>query len=161
MPLCRLIFFSRARDPAVAQTVLQELAFQARLNNVRSAMSGRLTIVGEWFIECLEGRRAVLSEAWSRIQRDERHTQITLVTFHEIDERMFADWLLCDLPPAAQRAVIDRFAVNHNFDPHPLSARSFSLLFERLSALEQGRPVQPLEIEFAVEEAGEGWQSPA
>jgi Sensors of blue-light using FAD len=148
MPLCRLIYFSRAVDPSAASRQLHEIALESNVINARHAITGSLTLLGETFIQYVEGRRGAINALWSCLQRDPRHCGITLVDFSEIDERQFTDWSMCTIEHDTLWAIMDRFLQGHSFDPATFSSRTYGLLFKRLSELQPtyGRPA--IEVEF-------------
>ena len=61
----------------------------ARRNNARDGITGALICRPDLFMQLLEGRRDVVTAAFSRIMRDERHVDVVNLVSSDIDEGCF------------------------------------------------------------------------
>jgi hypothetical protein len=81
---------SRDTDADVLTTILTA----ARRNNRRDGITG-LLLFGNWlFFQILEGERSVVAECFSRVERDDRHSGITLLREAEVARRAFSGWTM-------------------------------------------------------------------
>ena len=64
----------------------------ARRNNARDGVTGALICRPDLFMQLLEGRRDVVTAAFSRIMRDERHVDVVNLVSSDIDARLFPQW---------------------------------------------------------------------
>ena len=64
----------------------------ARSNNARDGITGALICREDLFLQLLEGRRDVVTSAFSRILRDDRHVEIVNLWSGDIDTRLFPQW---------------------------------------------------------------------
>lgn len=64
----------------------------ARRNNQRDAITGALICRDDLFMQMLEGRRNVVTSAFSRILRDDRHVEVVNLWSGDIKARLFPEW---------------------------------------------------------------------
>jgi methanogenic corrinoid protein MtbC1 len=78
------------------QNELDALVAAARVRNSSLGVTGMLLYDKGRFLQTLEGPVEGLDQIWASIQRDERHSQITVLTQHLVGARLFSGWdLLC------------------------------------------------------------------
>ena len=73
---------------------LAELLRASRENNARLGLTGMLLYAEGTFFQVLEGQPDVVDELYTKIKRDRRHEQVTLIIKETIDERYFDDWTM-------------------------------------------------------------------
>jgi hypothetical protein len=73
---------------------LAELLAQARENNAQLGLTGMLLHAEGSFFQVLEGPMAVVDALYAKIERDPRHTQVTLVIREPIPKRSFDGWTM-------------------------------------------------------------------
>lgn len=66
----------------------------SRRNNKELGITGMLLYSGGSFIQALEGRRSAVHGTCDHIFRDARHTDISVITEHEIATRSFPEWTM-------------------------------------------------------------------
>jgi hypothetical protein len=91
MRLVRLIYASRVVNNFGANDVSAILK-SSRKNNATDGLSGMLIFNSDYFIQCLEGGREMVSSAFQRICRDTRHHDVLLLDYCEVPFRQFNDW---------------------------------------------------------------------
>ena len=91
--LVRLLYASRAAAPLTAPVVESILA-QSRAHNPRLGITGILCYSEDLFLQALEGGRDEVCELYNTIVRDDRHTNVRILTYEEISERRFGNWSL-------------------------------------------------------------------
>jgi FAD-dependent sensor of blue light len=64
----------------------------ARRNNERDGITGALICRDDLFVQLLEGRRDVVTAAFSRILHDDRHVDVVNLWSGDIDTRLFPGW---------------------------------------------------------------------
>ena len=120
--LVRLLYASRATSP-VDHDATALILKQSKHNNTRLGITGVLCCCPSGiFLQALEGGRATVSQLYNRIAADPRHADVTLLSYEEIGERLFAGWSmgqvsLSRLNPAlvmkySETAVLDPFSVS-------------------------------------------------
>lgn len=65
---------------------------QSRRNNARQGITGVLLYVRGSIIQVLEGDKEPLEALYNRIERDQRHKNISRVLSRPITERLFTQW---------------------------------------------------------------------
>ncbi|HTV18043.1 MAG TPA: BLUF domain-containing protein [Polyangiaceae bacterium] len=73
---------------------LSRLLLQARRNNERSTITGLLLYHERSFLQVLEGEGGVIDTVFARIERDERHTRVSVLVRQPVPARQFADWAM-------------------------------------------------------------------
>jgi hypothetical protein len=95
VPLTRLVYHSRCALSDNTQQRLEDLrAILAKSteNNRKRDITGALAFDDMHFIQVLEGERNDLWDVFQHIMRDDRHTDVRLVQFVEVPERLFGNW---------------------------------------------------------------------
>jgi hypothetical protein len=89
----QLVYSSVARDDFSPQD-LKRLLLRARLANKELNVTGMLLYHSRTFLQALEGDEAIVRRLFSRIERDPRHHQVSLIDASTLfgDRRSFGDW---------------------------------------------------------------------
>jgi hypothetical protein len=96
MSLIQLIYASTPfgfDDPT-----LNQILSVAKRNNLRDGITGALICRADFYLQMLEGPRGVVTAAFHRILRDDRHLDVVLIGCGDAKVRMFADWSMRDDP---------------------------------------------------------------
>jgi Sensors of blue-light using FAD len=96
MALKRLIYASQpfGFDDATLNGILAA----ARRNNRRDDITGALVCRADLYLQMLEGPETAVNAAYSRIKRDDRHLDVSLIWTGEVSERLFPAWAMRDDP---------------------------------------------------------------
>lgn len=124
MFMVRLIYASKISATLTPHdwTKIQESSVR---HNEAAAVSGALHFNRKYFLQVLEGSRAAVNETYIRIGRDDRHREVTLLDYCDIDRRSFTEWSMMFLPESKYtRAVVRQFAGKDVFDPYALTGVS-------------------------------------
>lgn len=95
MPLTRLMYYSRSTLRDGAKMRLDELSrilTTANEKNRERNVTGALAFDDAYFIQVLEGERNDVWDIFQGISHDPRHTEVTLVQFTEVPDRLFGNW---------------------------------------------------------------------
>ncbi|PXA90062.1 hypothetical protein DMC25_08435 [Caulobacter sp. D4A] len=90
--LYRLIYASRATDPAGLDQTLPVIVARSIQNNRVDDVTGFLAAGEGRFLQVLEGPGQVVAEVYQRIGRDPRHDEIVLIADGPAERRLFRDW---------------------------------------------------------------------
>lgn len=90
-PLLRLVYVSSSQQ-TMPETELVDLLDASRKANRSRGVTGLLLHKDGNWMQVLEGPPAQVRDVFSRIQRDPRHHDITVVTEDAVDERLFTEW---------------------------------------------------------------------
>lgn len=98
MSLFRAIYTSRpfGFDGGVLSGILMD----ARRANLRDDITGALICRADIYLQWLEGPEEQVRATIARIQRDDRHLEVTLHVAESVSERMFAEWAMLHDPAA-------------------------------------------------------------
>jgi len=132
--LVRLMYASRA-VPAVDQEELLAILRKSKSNNARSGVTGALCFSEGVFIQVLEGGRTAVNQLYNRIASDDRHTDVVLLRYEEIDERRFAGWSMGQVNMARLNpAILLKYSECARLDPYAVSGKVSMALFDELVA---------------------------
>jgi hypothetical protein len=132
--LVRLMYASRA-VPAVDQEELLAILRKSKSNNARSGVTGALCFSEGVFIQVLEGGRTAVNQLYNRIASDDRHTDVVLLRYEEIDERRFAGWSMGQVNMARLNpALLLKYSECARLDPYAVSGKVSMALFDELVA---------------------------
>jgi hypothetical protein len=66
----------------------------ARKNNERDGITGALICREDLYLQLLEGGADEVTQAFARIVRDSRHTEVNKHWSGDVDDRLFPDWAM-------------------------------------------------------------------
>ncbi len=89
----RLIYRSRSRQPVDWQ-LIQDILASSESSNQENAISGVLIATTSHFLQMIEGDFAAINALFMKIVRDERHSEVQLIGFDCIENRLFEDWAM-------------------------------------------------------------------
>ena len=91
--LVRLLYASRIVEGA-DQKLLDSIMTESRAHNPRAGITGILCYSGNLFLQVLEGSRREVSHLYNRIANDRRHTDVEILYYEEVTERLFSHWTM-------------------------------------------------------------------
>ena len=90
---CSLLYVSRstiARDRLEAE--IADIVTVSRAHNARAGITGGLVRAGGYFAQLLEGPTEAVKTLMERIDRDPRHTDVSVVRIAASTKRQLPDW---------------------------------------------------------------------
>lgn len=132
-----IVYVSTATHPFSGHELL-ELMRQARINNARDHVTGLTLYRRGEFMQVLEGTPAVVATTMSRIARDPRHTNVTIVLRETLAARRFSSWSMGlvhidELEPVHRQAIgdlLDEPLTSGIFSADPTQAWALLLSFK-------------------------------
>ena len=118
--LVRLLYVSKeiAEQPSqFAESNLDKF----RIENKLSEITGVLCSGEGIFLQVLEGERSTVNKLYVTICKDQRHTDIELLHYEEIKDRVFYAWSMDYIPISTLYAMIK--IQNPDFDPYLSSGK--------------------------------------
>ena len=132
--LVRLIYASRAVDSQSAQ-VAEDILSSSRSHNPASGITGILCHGNGIFLQALEGGRTPINELYGHIQRDERHKDVVLLSYSEIEERSFGSWTMGMVNLAKlNTSIVLKYCEKPELDPYAVSGSVALALLQELMA---------------------------
>ena len=95
MDLYRMSYISKntiATSKEEIESEVKSILASATKNNPSMDITGALLFSGGYFCQTIEGPEDSIEELFETIQMDDRHGEITVLHFEEIEERGFSDW---------------------------------------------------------------------
>ena len=135
--LVRLLYASRATH-GIDDALLAAILERSRKHNREHGITGILCTYseGDVFLQVLEGGRAAVNALYGSIVRDERHRDVTLLDYAEIQERRFASWRMGSVNLSrVNLASILRFSESAALDPFAMTGPSALALLEELTSM--------------------------
>jgi hypothetical protein len=112
---------------------IQSVLRVAEQRNQQMQISGMLCWSGEFFLQCLEGDRAAVTQCFSRIAVDPRHHSVELILSAPTTARWFSQWGM-GFSRTLSSHRIDSVAGNGGgLNPYLLQPADLESTFERLS----------------------------
>lgn len=93
--LHQLAYISRSVIQGTEEEIkheVQTILSSSKKNNSAIEVTGALFYSGGYFCQVLEGPMKPLVELYARINKDNRHSGVTLLHFHKADKRLFSEW---------------------------------------------------------------------
>ena len=128
MPMMQLIYASHpfGFDEATLASILTI----ARRYNERDGVTGALICRADLYLQLLEGPKAAVEAAYRRIEKDQRHVDVKLLSRRTVAERLFPDWAMRHDPARSWMWTQDEVtagAIEHATDVEAVA------VFERLA----------------------------
>ncbi len=122
MSMVRLIYMSHF-DSTVNPNDMQNILETSRQNNKNWGITGVLCYAPHCFLQCLEGPRDHVNGLYNQIIGDERHENVTLLQYAEIDERNFTKWSMAFIRiDESTEPIILKYSKSKLFDPFSMTA---------------------------------------
>jgi hypothetical protein len=122
----QLVYFSRNRIKGTDRDLLagmREILKTSDYNNRRDGITGSLIFDKLWFLQILEGELDCVEATYRRIQADQRHGAVTLMSTRPIFQRQFPDWSMGGLMRTVDvQEVFLSHGIGGAIDPKKLSA---------------------------------------
>ena len=132
--LVRLLYASRAKA-GISQDELLAILRKCRAENPPLGVTGVLCYSEGIFLQVLEGGRGAVNGLYNRIAADPRHSQVELLSYEEIGERMFAGWAMGQVNMARLNpALLLKYSERPVLDPFAVSGQVSMALFQELMA---------------------------
>lgn len=93
----RLTYISKC-SRAISAEEIEEITAVSISNNQKRDLNGVLLYAHGMFFQVLEGKKDAVDEAYEKIKKDDRHTDIVcLKAENDISERAFAEWSMKEI----------------------------------------------------------------
>ena len=103
----QLVYISSIRRGAILDPVT--ILAASRRNNARVRVTGLLFFDGKRFLQALEGEEDAVDDTFARIQRDDRHQALVVLSNRVIATREFGEWAMAYGAPGEDRdAALER-----------------------------------------------------
>jgi hypothetical protein len=141
MSIYRLVYYSRNHVAADADTFsaeVDDILAKSRVNNTRDGITGALMFNAGCFAQVLEGPLDKVESAFERIQQDERHGEVSLLSVGPVADRSFPNWAMGFVGLSDEYA--SRFAAigaASGFDPSCLSGDDLHVILRDLTIEEE------------------------
>lgn len=89
----RLVYRSKGAG-SIGNLSLFNLLSQTRVRNAQLNITGHLIFDGEFFTQWIEGPSESLDALWSSLLKDQRHTEVMLISRVPAKERRFPLWTM-------------------------------------------------------------------
>lgn len=133
MHLVRLIYSSEA-DSSITKDVVKDIHTNAMNNNSKECISGMLCFNSKYFIQCLEGDYEKISHLYSKIIKDQRHHNVLLLHFDQIETRAFAGWSMAYMGEYLfAKEIILKYSSEDSFNPRNFLGEKSNLLVTSIS----------------------------
>ncbi len=90
----QLLYISTVHRAVAATIDPATILAASRRNNARDRITGLLFFNGKRFLQVLEGEEAIVDTTFRRIQQDERHYGLVVLSDHMVSVREFGEWAM-------------------------------------------------------------------
>lgn len=121
--MVRLIYASRMAG-GVVRDDLNDILETSRRKNEKFGITGVLCYAPAGFLQCLEGPADSVNQLYNNIIRDDRHIDVTLLEYSEIDQRCFAKWAMAYVrADEVDSLILRKYSAQNAFDPFAMNAK--------------------------------------
>ncbi|GJE56415.1 BLUF domain-containing protein [Methylobacterium thuringiense] len=95
---------------------LNGILSQSRRCNARDDITGALICRADLYLQLLEGPEEAIAATYARIMRDDRHVEVTRLSYEPVTMRLFPSWAMRDDPARSwmwTQAEVDQGAATH------------------------------------------------
>jgi hypothetical protein len=143
MAIHQLVYFSRNRmqgDDRAQLTNLREILSVSQRNNARDGVTGYLIFDKAWFVQILEGERAMVTQTYTRIARDGRHGAATIMNTRDVAERAYPEWTMGGIMRSLDvQEIYLQHGIGGPLDPTRMKADAIFALALDLNGFERAR----------------------
>ncbi|GJE35944.1 hypothetical protein LDDCCGHA_6165 [Methylobacterium oxalidis] len=139
----QLVYYSRNTVPGGDRAMLtnmREILSVSQRNNSRDGITGFLIFDKTHFVQILEGDRAKVTETYTRIARDSRHSAAAIINVRDVEARLFPNWTMGG---AMRTPEVQEVYLQHGFggplEPSRLKSEQIIRLALDLQAFEVSR----------------------
>lgn len=130
--LIRLIYASRAAGVLTPLDV-KDIVRKSQRNNGALGVTGALLLSNGIFLQCLEGDHLVVNTLYHRILLDNRHAEPAVLSYAEIDTRLYGGWAMGLVPTTeANQQLFLKYSPRAEFDPYHIRPAALNALFAEL-----------------------------
>jgi len=130
MAIVRLIYASKIKAGHGPNDVMKIIEVSEK-NNQKKGITGALCFGPRHFLQCLEGQRDEVNKLYNTIITDDRHTNVELLYYADIDERVFGDWSMgYVLAEQKLHDIVFRFGGSGDFNPYEFSGQQAVLFLK-------------------------------
>lgn len=123
MSMVRLIYASRFAEK-IGPNDVQSVLTEARKHNEEHAVTGVLCYDWHYFLQCLEGDRDEVNRLYVAIAKDKRHRDVTLISFEDIDQRLFPAWSMAYVRISdLTEPILIKYTPKKAFDPFDMNGK--------------------------------------
>ncbi|ALS97988.1 BLUF domain-containing protein [Lacimicrobium alkaliphilum] len=128
--LYQLIYISDATGP-VTQTILDDIAIQAKIYNAGVQITGRLLATDKHFIQVLEGGKGEVEALMGKISEDKRHHNLRILSRGPVVGREFSQWsmgvkgYLDEQEQQDMIQILNMYGANHSYSEEQVEALYF------------------------------------
>lgn len=134
MSLIRLVYASRFCESKFDTQELAKIHKTSQKNNKESEITGSLIFGDDFFLQCLEGDREVVSRTYNKIAGDPRHDSVTLISMENIIRRDFSEWQMKFVLLTHENSnIIQEFSGSSKFNPFTMQSQNALELMKVLS----------------------------
>jgi hypothetical protein len=131
--LVRLLYASRAIDTSPA--AIESILGQSRQHNPACGITGILSYGSGIFLQAIEGGRTEVNKLYAQIIRDERHRDVELLHYVEIEERRFGGWTMGQVNLSRlNAALVLKYSERPELNPYGMPGAASLALLEELMA---------------------------
>lgn len=80
------------------ESILSGILLTARRKNARDGITGALICRRDIYLQLIEGDAGPIDALWQRLQLDDRHLEVTLLSREEVAARVLPDWAMLHDP---------------------------------------------------------------
>jgi hypothetical protein len=140
--LIRLMYISRATfkpTPAIKgiEPNVARILQSSRINNAKVDVGGVLFYGDGHFFQCLEGDKANVHRLLERLHRDDRHTDVKIVSEKPVQLRRFDDWSMkYTAINDSITSLLAKFGFK-TFNPYQFDTQHFDAMIDALERMNQ------------------------
>ena len=102
---------------------LAKILMVSRTKNKEAGVSGALCYSARGFLQCLEGPANAVNQLYRRIARDDRHIDVTLLDYADIQTRSFGEWSMAYVrEDEIDKSILKKIRGAESFDPFDLAS---------------------------------------
>jgi hypothetical protein len=119
---------------------IHDILKKSRTNNSAKNITGILCYDPIYFLQCLEGPKNEVNILYRQILRDDRHSDVLLLEYKDIEERAFGNWTMAFIKSSEiDPDTLLAFTRGEKFDPYVLSCERAGEFLVTIAAQERKR----------------------
>ncbi|WP_397446260.1 BLUF domain-containing protein [Polaribacter sp. R77954] len=131
--ITQIVYYSIS-ETEMNNVSISEILEPSRINNAKKGITGCLLYHNRVFLQLLEGEKETITDLYKIIQKDVRHSNVTLIIEESIDKRMYPGWSMAFHEFKNNSSNLDKFAQSIDFFSKNIPKKSEAIdLFWRMA----------------------------
>lgn len=129
------LVYASTSTRTVNQQMVENILLKAKENNEKENLTGFLVFNSGFFLQVLEGCQASVNKIFCKIVCDERHSNVTILSYDDIYERSFPLWTMALATEIKRKKLLYlKYGYSNEFNPYQFAPKGGTSFLQELGS---------------------------